>query len=113
MITVILIIHLLLAITMVGAILLQRSEGGALGIGGGGGGGGGMGGFMSGRSTANMLTRATAILATGFFMTSLVLAILTEGNPTTRRSIMDDAAEPASSQTVPAAPAIPSVPLSQ
>ena len=111
MITVILIIHLLLAITMVGAILLQRSEGGALGIGGGGG--GGMGGFMSGRSTANMLTRATAILATGFFLTSLVLAILTEGNSTTRRSIMDDAAEPASSQTVPAAPAIPSVPLSQ
>jgi len=112
MITVILIIHLLLAITMVGAILLQRSEGGALGIGGGGG-GGGMGGFMSGRSTANMLTRATAILATGFFLTSLVLAILTEGNSTTRRSIMDDAAEPASSETVPAAPAIPSVPLSQ
>jgi preprotein translocase subunit SecG len=105
---IILIIHLLLAITMVGSILLQRSEGGALGIGGGGG---GMGGFMTGRSTANMLTRATAILATAFFLTSLVLAILTEGT-STKRSIMDVPA-PAASESVPATPAAPSVPLSQ
>jgi preprotein translocase subunit SecG len=109
MITVILIFHLLLAIAMVGTILLQRSEGGALGIGGGGG--GGMSGFMTGRSTANMLTRATAILATLFFLTSLVLAILTEGT-STRRSIMD-VPEPAGSESVPPAPAEPSVPLSQ
>ena len=59
MTTVILVIHLMLAIAMVGAILLQRSEGGGLGIGGGSG--GGMGGFLSGRSTANLLTRTTAV----------------------------------------------------
>jgi preprotein translocase subunit SecG len=105
MITVILIIHLLLAITMVGSILLQRSEGGALGIGGSGG---GMAGFMTGRSTANMLTRTTAILATAFFVTSLVLALLTEGT-STKRSIMDVPA-PASSESVPAAPATPAAP---
>ena len=106
MITVILIVHLLLAIAMVGAILLQRSEGGALGIGSGGG---GMGGFMTGRATANVLTRATAILATAFFVTSLTLAILSGGR-TERRSIMD---LPAAGETAPAAPTGPSVPLSQ
>ena len=53
--TILLIIHLLIALTLVGVILLQRSEGGALGIGGGG-----MGGLMSGRSSANLLTRTTA-----------------------------------------------------
>ena len=60
-------IHLMVAAALVVIILLQRSEGGGLGIGGGGGGGGGMGGFMSARGTANLLTRATAILATCFF----------------------------------------------
>ncbi|MBT7510006.1 MAG: preprotein translocase subunit SecG, partial [Rhodospirillaceae bacterium] len=74
--TVILIIHLLIALAMVGAILLQKSEGGALGMGGSGGGGGGMGGFMSGRQAGDLLTRTTAILATCFFITSFVLAIL-------------------------------------
>ncbi|MGY8992495.1 MAG: preprotein translocase subunit SecG [Rhodospirillales bacterium] len=91
MTTVILVIHLILAIAMVGAILLQRSEGGGLGIGGGSG--GGMGGFMSGRATANLLTRSTAILAACFFATSLTLAILAGGNKQAE-SILD--------QTVPA-----------
>ncbi|MCZ6465789.1 MAG: preprotein translocase subunit SecG, partial [Alphaproteobacteria bacterium] len=58
---VIIVIHLILAIALVGTILLQRSEGGGLGMGGGGG--GGMGGFMTGRATANLLTRATAVIA--------------------------------------------------
>ena len=74
MITVILVIHLLLAIALVATVLLQRSEGGGLGIGSSGG--GGMGGFMSGRATANLLTRATAVLAAFFMATSLTLAIL-------------------------------------
>ena len=69
---VILVIHLLLALAMIGLIMLQRSEGGGLGIGGGGG----MGGFATAGQTANALTRATAIIATCFFITSLVLAIL-------------------------------------
>lgn len=70
--TVLLVIHLMIAAALVGVVLLQRSEGGALGIGGGGGGGG----FMTGRGTANLLTRATAILAALFMISSLVLVIL-------------------------------------
>jgi preprotein translocase subunit SecG len=72
---VLLVIHLMLALGLICVVLLQRSEGGGLGIGGGGG-GGGMGGFLTGRGTANLLTRATAILAAGFMLTSIVLTIL-------------------------------------
>jgi len=72
--TVLLVIHLFLALGLVGVVLLQRSEGGALGIGGGGGGGGG-GGLMSGRGTANLLTRTTAVLAAAFMLTSLGLTL--------------------------------------
>ncbi len=106
MTTVILVIHLLLAIAMVGAVLLQRSEGGGLGMGGGGG-GGGMGGFMTGRETANLLTRVTAVLAAMFFSTSLVLAIMAGGDRQTR-SILD---RPATEE--PAVPQVPIVPLPQ
>ena len=77
MATVVLVIHLMVAASLVGLVLLQRSEGGALGMGGGGGGGGG---FMSGRGTADLLTRATAIAAALFFATSLTLAILAKQN---------------------------------
>lgn len=69
--TVILLIHVMIAMALVGVILLQRSEGGALGIGGGGG-----GGLMTGRSAGNALTKTTAILAACFFVTSLTLSIL-------------------------------------
>lgn len=110
MITILLIIHLLIALAMVGVILLQRSEGGALGIGGGGGGGGGggFGGLMSGRASANLLTRTTAFLAMGFIATSLALAIVaSRGSAPT--SILD---QPASSTTAPAetAPEVPAAP---
>ena len=71
--TVILVIHLLIALALVGFILIQRSEGGALGMGGSGGGGAG---FMTGRATAAVLPRTTAVLAASFFITSVVLAIL-------------------------------------
>jgi preprotein translocase subunit SecG len=69
--TVLLLIHVMVAVALVGIVLLQRSEGGALGIGGGGG-----GGFMTGRSAGNALTKTTAILAACFFATSLSLSIL-------------------------------------
>jgi preprotein translocase subunit SecG len=72
---VIIVIHLMLVLSLIGVVLLQRSEGGGLGIGGGGG-----GGFMSSRGTANVLTRATAILAGLFFITSLMLSILATMN---------------------------------
>jgi len=67
--TVIIVIHLMIVVALIGTVLLQRSEGGGLGVGGGGG-------FMSSRGTANLLTRTTAILAFGFFVTSLFLSWL-------------------------------------
>lgn len=109
MTTVILVIHVLITIALIAVILLQRSEGGALGIGGGSG---GMSGFMSGRATANVLTRATAILAALFFLTSIVLAILASHRDKPR-SIVDQpagAAAPASVPGTPAAPAEPAQP---
>ncbi|MBX5166548.1 MULTISPECIES: preprotein translocase subunit SecG [unclassified Rhizobium] len=74
--TVLIVIHLMIVLALVGVVLIQRSEGGGLGIGGGSG-------FMSARGTANALTRTTAILATLFFLTSLGLGILTryQGRP--------------------------------
>lgn len=107
MITVILVIHLIIAIALVGVVLLQKSEGGALGIGGGGG---GMSGFMTGRSTANLLTRATAILAAMFIVTSLALAKLA-GVGGSADSLIDQAPPPM--QEEPAAPTTPSVPLAR
>jgi preprotein translocase subunit SecG len=80
MATVLLIIHIMIALALIGVVLLQRSEGGALGIGGGGG------GFMTGRGAANFLTRVTAGLAAAFFFTSLVLSLLAT-QP--QRSILD------------------------
>jgi preprotein translocase subunit SecG len=71
MTTVILLIHVMICVALVGIVLLQRSEGGALGIGGGG-----SGGFMTGRSAGNALTKTTAVLAAAFFATSLALSIL-------------------------------------
>ncbi|RJT36181.1 preprotein translocase subunit SecG [Mesorhizobium waimense] len=67
--TVLIVIHLMVVLALVGVVLLQRSEGGGLGIGGGSG-------FMTARGAANALTRATAILAAAFFVTSLTLSIL-------------------------------------
>ena len=65
--TVVIVIHLMIVAVLIGTVLLQKSEGGGLGMGGGAG-------FMSSRGTANLLSRTTAILAAGFFVTSLFLA---------------------------------------
>ncbi|TWD58002.1 protein translocase subunit secG [Agrobacterium vitis] len=75
--TVLIVIHLMIVLALVGVVLIQRSEGGGLGIGGGSG-------FMSARGAANALTRTTAILAALFFITSLGLGIMTrfEAKPT-------------------------------
>ncbi|MBN9267926.1 MAG: preprotein translocase subunit SecG [Alphaproteobacteria bacterium 64-6] len=74
MATVLLVIHLMIAAALCAVVLLQRSEGGALGIGSSGG----AGGFMTGRGTANMLTRVTAGLAAAFFVTSITLTLLAQ-----------------------------------
>ena len=67
--TVLIVIHLMVVLALVGVVLLQRSEGGGLGIGGGSG-------FMTARGAANALTRSTAFLGAAFFATSLLLSIL-------------------------------------
>ena len=100
---IILIIHLFLAIALVGVILLQKSEGGGLGMGGGGG---GMGGFLTARGAANLLTRTTAILAGLFICTSLALALIASNKRTAQpRSIIDPPG-----RTAPATPGTPSAP---
>ncbi|RJF84045.1 preprotein translocase subunit SecG [Azospirillum cavernae] len=103
--SVILVVHLLIAVALVGVILIQRSEGGGLGIGGGT-----MGGMMSTRGTANLLTRTTGILAGSFFATSIVLAILA-GAHSKPTSIIDTL--PTAIPALPAAPAQPAPPVSQ
>jgi preprotein translocase subunit SecG len=100
--TVLLIIHLFITLAMIGVVLIQRSEGGGLGIGSSQG----MGSFMSGRGTANLLTRTTAILATVFFVLSLSLALLSRGS-SNRASVLD---APAAGLPVPASPPLPTGP---
>lgn len=73
--TVVIVIHLMVIVAMIALVLLQRSEGGALGIGGGGG-----GNFMASRGQGNVLTKSTGILAAAFFGTSIVLSILAQMN---------------------------------
>ncbi len=99
----ILLLHLFLAVALVLVVLLQRSEGGALGIGGGT-----MGGLMTARGSANLLTRATGIIAAGFIVTSMTLAILASSDRAPR-SIMDQPVKAAPAE--PAKPQAPSVPL--
>jgi preprotein translocase subunit SecG len=125
MITVILVIHIMLAVALTGVIMVQKSEGGALGMGGGGG----MSGFMTGRSAANLLTRTTAILAACFFATSIALALISSHQHTATSVIDNGAPAPAApagplgttpstapgtpAQTAPAAPATPAAPLAK
>jgi len=92
--TVVIVIHLMVVLALVLVVLLQRSEGGALGIGGGGG------GLMSSRGTANILTRATAVLAAAFFVTSIALSLIAK-NEESPSSILD--ATPAATTEAPAA----------
>ena len=101
MTTILLTIHILIAISLVGTVLLQRNEGGGLGIGGSS-----SGGFMTARSTANLLTRTTAILAACFFATSIGLAIMAgAGNKQT--SIVDEVINSTSDLPAPAVPQVP------
>ena len=91
---VILVIHLMVISAMVGVVLLQKSEGGGLGIGSAGG------GFLSSRGTANVLTRTTAFLAMAFFATSLLLSWIAsfDRKPT---SILNTGAPPGQSGAPP------------
>ena len=92
--TVVIVIHLMVIVALIAVVLLQRSEGGALGMGGGDQ-------FMTMRGQGNVLTRATTILAAIFFITSMAMTMLARLNaPPT--SVLDNT--PAA-QTAPVAPA--------
>ena len=116
--TVLLIIHLFVTLALIGVVLIQRSEGGGLGIGSSQG----MGAFMSGRGTANLLTRATAVLAAIFMALSLSLALMDRGTIGAGRSIITapgperagpgapGEAPPTSGTSLPALPAAPPTP---
>jgi preprotein translocase subunit SecG len=100
--TVLVVIHLMVVAAVIGVVLLQKSEGGGLGI-------GSTGGFLSSRGTANVLTRTTAILAGTFFATSLLLSILAGWERKPRTIIQGTPAQ----QQTPGAPAAPATPLGQ
>jgi preprotein translocase subunit SecG len=95
--TVVIVVHLMLVAALIATVLLQKSEGGGLGMGGGGG------GFMSSRGTANLLSRTTAVLAVGFFLTSLLLSWLASYDRKPSSILPSDPA----SQSQPAGPATP------
>jgi preprotein translocase subunit SecG len=105
MTTVLLVLFLLVTLALIGVILVQRSEGGGLGVGSSQG----MGSFMSGRGTANLLTRTTAILGTAFFILALTLAMLGKGQAP-RGSILDAPAPASTAPAIPGLPALPAVP---
>jgi preprotein translocase subunit SecG len=94
--TVVIVIHLMIVATLIATVLLQKSEGGGLGMGGGAG-------FMSSRGTANLLTRTTAVLAVGFFLTSLFLSWLASYDRKPSSIIPTSQSQPAGG-----APAVPS-----
>jgi preprotein translocase subunit SecG len=125
MIQILLAVHVLIALSLIGIVLIQKSEGGGLGIGGSSS---GMSGFMTGRSQANLLTRTTSILAVCFMLSSVTLAILYARSHGIQPSLLDrlppqtmpqpqeTGAAPApatpapAATTAPAAPAKPAVP---
>ena len=105
MATLLLVVHLMIALGLVGVVLLQRSEGGGLGI------GGGSGGFMTGRGTANLLTRATAALAALFFVTSISLTVIAkQGARQTSPLDIPSASQPVTPSGTPTLPGAPTAP---
>ena len=112
MIVLLFIVHLAIALALVGVILLQKSEGGALGMGGGGS---GLGGLFSPRGAADTLTRTTAILAALFFLTCLALNLLALHGRGPKTSILDTPSAPGTTAPVKpsspvGAPVVPGVP---
>ena len=104
MIILLFVVHVMIALALIGVVMLQKSEGGALGMGGGG-----MSGFMTGRSTANLLTRTTAILAAAFFATSILLVVLSNSTRAPR-SIIDEGGPLPTAPANPGTPFVPAAP---
>lgn len=106
--TVLLVVHIFIVLALIVVVLMQRSEGGALGMGGGGGGGGG---FLTGRGTANLLTRTTAILAICFFATSIASTIIAKRQGA-GGSVFDSVGQPKVEESAPASDSEPAAPPS-
>lgn len=96
---VVLTVHLILALLLIGVVLLQRSEGGGLGMGGSGS------GVMTGRQAATALTKLTWALAAGFIVTSLTLTVLA-AHKAGSSSVLDRLLESPPAATTPAAPSV-------
>lgn len=94
---VLIVIQLIVSVALVAVVLLQKSEGGALGMGGGGS---GLGGLFSPRGAADTLTRTTAILAAVFFLSSLALTLLALHGRPQSTSILDQQTAPGATQPV-------------
>jgi preprotein translocase subunit SecG len=92
--SVLIVVHILIVVALIAVVLLQRSEGGALGA------GGGTGSFMTGRGQANALSRATAILGAMFFATALLMSIISSWNRAPH-SILDKGGPAPAGQTAP------------
>lgn len=108
MASVLLVIHLIVALCLIATVLLQRSEGGALGMGGGDG----SGGFLSGRGAANALTRTTAVLTVAFFATSILLTLLARQD-SAPSSVLDQADQQSQGTTdAPSSSVLPQLPAS-
>lgn len=109
--SVLLAVHLIIVVALAGVVLLQRSEGGGLGMGGGGN----PGSFMTGRGQANLLTRTTAILGAAFFATSLILSIIAARGrgPASILDTVKPTAPATQNAPAPAAPAQPGSVLDQ
>jgi len=93
--SVLIVIQLIVSVALVGVVLLQRSEGGALGMGGGGS---GLGNLFSPRGAADTLTRTTAILAAAFFLSSLALTLLALHGRPQSTSILEQQTAPGQTQ---------------
>ncbi|MDO8984805.1 preprotein translocase subunit SecG [Cypionkella sp.] len=96
---VVLTVHLILALLLIGVVLLQRSEGGGLGM-------GSSGGAISGRAAATALGKVTWVLAAIFIVTSITMTILASRSASTA-SVIDQigAEQPAAKTPAPALPA--------
>jgi preprotein translocase subunit SecG len=116
---VMLVIQILIAVALIGIILVQRTSQDGGGLMGGGGGGGTMGGLFTARGSANLLTRATAVLATLFIINSLALGILASREHQGKSIIDQLAPQTQGAPAVPAAPeapkppAVPQVPMAK
>ena len=95
--TFVIVIHLMIVLAMIGLVLLQKSEGGGLGI-------GSSGGFMSSRGTTNVLTRSTAVLAAAFFATSLIMSVLAGWNRNPGSILRGPGSAPVTAPGAPTAP---------